>query len=138
MDIEQAVKLANTLKKNNLHAVVTGDRIEFEGGAFGGHGLWLDVSSPERILAHWNGYCSAQPAPAAALIRYLVVVEGSFSYKDGRGSMRTCCVGWVEVKAPSGASLRTISGLARNNQERVQWEVEEKVTYGRTLEFEIV
>jgi hypothetical protein len=38
---------------------VVGGRIVFKGGAKGEHSLDLLASSPERILAHWEGYCEA-------------------------------------------------------------------------------
>ena len=44
-------------KKKPLCAVVRGDRIVFVGGKAGEHSLALSVSSPERIRAHWAGYC---------------------------------------------------------------------------------
>ncbi len=34
-----------------------GDRIHFTGGSQGEHSLAIDVSSAERIQAHWEGYC---------------------------------------------------------------------------------
>jgi hypothetical protein len=34
-------------------------RIVFRGGSAGEHSLDLLASSPERILAHWEGYCEA-------------------------------------------------------------------------------
>jgi len=145
MNREEAVKLAGALKRDNLSAIVVdapdGARIEFKGGAFGGHGLWLSVSSADRVLAHWDGYCSAQPVvtpPALVLTRYLVVVEGSFSDNDGWETRRSACVGWVEVEATSGASNRTISGLARKRKDMVQWEVDERVAYGMMLSVEVV
>lgn len=38
---------------------VTGGRIVFKGGKDGEHSLDILASSPERILAHWEGYCEA-------------------------------------------------------------------------------
>jgi len=143
MDTSLAVKLASTLKKGSLHAAVVntpdGDRIEFEGGAFGGHGIWLSCSSEERILAHWDGYCSGQPAaPAAdALVEYVAIVEGSYIENDGWSKTRTGCVGWCLVRARKGATMREIAGLVRGQQERIEWEVDyAEVRYLRTTGLE--
>lgn len=51
-------------------------RVVFTGGQHGEHGIWLSVSSPARIQAHWEGYCEAQvPAetkrPSKALQQYV-------------------------------------------------------------------
>jgi hypothetical protein len=142
MNTTQATKLAETLKKGNLYAAVEGDRIEFLGGAFGSHGLWLSVSSEERVLAHWDGYCSAQPKAepvAPKLTTYTVVVEGSMSYNDGWEKSRITITGWIEVQA---ASPREVRGLARQNQSLVQWEYDDSETTGkvqflRTRSFEV-
>ena len=37
----------------------------FEGGKWGSHRLALDVSSPERLAAHWDGYKAAHTQAAA-------------------------------------------------------------------------
>ena len=41
---------------------VDGGRIVFTGGRFGEHSLDVRVSSRERVLAHWAGYCEANDA----------------------------------------------------------------------------
>lgn len=40
-----------------LYTTVEGDRINFLGGKNGAHSLALSVSSTERLVAHWKGYC---------------------------------------------------------------------------------
>lgn len=40
-----------------LFAHVVGDRMVFSGGKQGEHSIALDVSSRDRIKAHWAGYC---------------------------------------------------------------------------------
>lgn len=42
-----------------LKATIEGDRVVFTGGRSGGHSLWLDASSAERVQAHWEGYVEA-------------------------------------------------------------------------------
>ena len=32
-------------------------QVVFSGGSFGSHGLFISVSSPERVEAHFDGYC---------------------------------------------------------------------------------
>jgi len=39
----------------------------FEGGKWGSHRLGLDVSSPERLAAHWDGYKAAHTQAASRL-----------------------------------------------------------------------
>jgi len=48
----------------NLTATFTDEQVIFSGGKFGDHSLNLNVSSPERIKAHWEGYCEANDAKA--------------------------------------------------------------------------
>lgn len=61
MNREEAIALAKTLhhriQSKTLTASVVGDRIYFEGGRQGGHSLAYDVSTAERVQAHWAGYC---------------------------------------------------------------------------------
>lgn len=38
---------------------VVGGRVVFKGGKSGEHSIDISVSSPERVLAHWEGYCEA-------------------------------------------------------------------------------
>lgn len=79
-NLDEAKKLASTLYRTgdrNGHLKIR-TRIEFEkdwrgedkidvksakivfsGGAKGGHEIWLSVSSLERIVAHFEGYCEA-------------------------------------------------------------------------------
>ena len=40
-------------------AFVPGGRVVFSGGLKGDHSIDLLASSPERVLAHWEGYCEA-------------------------------------------------------------------------------
>jgi hypothetical protein len=47
-----------------LYAKVEQDRVVFAGGKHGKHSLCLDVSSDERILVHWRGYCENNGAQA--------------------------------------------------------------------------
>jgi len=42
-----------------IRTTVADGRVVFSGGAKGEHGLWLDVSSAERVVAHFEGYCEA-------------------------------------------------------------------------------
>jgi hypothetical protein len=42
-----------------LTAVVEGDRIVFLGARSGSHSLCIDVSTRDRVRAHWDGYCSS-------------------------------------------------------------------------------
>lgn len=46
-----------------LRADVEKDRIVFSGGSKGTHSLAFNVSSPDRVRAHWEGYCEANGAP---------------------------------------------------------------------------
>lgn len=54
-----------------LSASVEEDRLSFEGGLFGPHGLSISCSSVERAVLHWRGYVEASgltptlPAPPA-------------------------------------------------------------------------
>lgn len=86
MDIIEARQVCSDLRRHSLNGVtlraivVEGDRerravirddgkvawdfvlsarVVFEGGAKGPHSLDVGVSSPERVLAHWSGYCEA-------------------------------------------------------------------------------
>lgn len=54
--MELAEKLHVKVQGLDLKAQVEGDRIVFTGGRQGAHGLAINVSSKERILAHWEGY----------------------------------------------------------------------------------
>jgi hypothetical protein len=45
-----------------LTATFTPEQVIFSGGKFGEHSLWLNVSPPERVQAHWEGYCEANDA----------------------------------------------------------------------------
>lgn len=55
-----------TLSSSNptLTATYTDEQVVFSGGSGGKHSLWLSVSSPERIKAHWDGYCENNDAKA--------------------------------------------------------------------------
>jgi hypothetical protein len=75
-------------KKKPLCAVVRGDRIAFVGGKGGEHSLALSVSSPDRIRAHWAGYC------------------------ENNGCKKSCGVALVPLKRGkrSGATMRMGGG----------------------------
>lgn len=47
-----------------LRAFFEGEHVVFTGGQFGDHSLGRLVSSPERIRAHWEGYCESNGAQA--------------------------------------------------------------------------
>ena len=67
MNIELAKKLASSLRRSNgrlhLSAVIEdsnyGPRVAFLGGDHGEYSIDVGVSSRERVLAHWWGYCEA-------------------------------------------------------------------------------
>lgn len=42
-----------------LSAHVRDGAIVFTGGKFGDASIWVNVSSKERVLAHWDGYVAA-------------------------------------------------------------------------------
>jgi hypothetical protein len=72
MDIVAATKLSYDLRRQNggafvLRADVEGDRIVFSGGLQGTHSLAVDVSTRERVLAHWEGYCANNGLPMPQL-----------------------------------------------------------------------
>jgi hypothetical protein len=90
-------------------------RVVFTGGSRGEHSIDLSVSSRERILAHWRGYCEANSVrpvprvgervafPRSSRLRRLVgpertgrvlsvaetTVRVAFTYAYGRRSERT-------------------------------------------------
>jgi hypothetical protein len=49
---------------SSLTARIEDGRVVFSGGRFGECSLVLTVSSPERVKAHWEGYCEANGAKA--------------------------------------------------------------------------
>ena len=69
MDTAAAIKLSYDLRRCNLtggfvlRADVKDGRIVFSGGTQGEHSIAVDVSSKERILAHWEGYCENNQLP---------------------------------------------------------------------------
>jgi hypothetical protein len=50
--------------KPHIRAKIEGGRVLFTGGKYGDHSLQLNVSSPERIHAHWEGYCESNGGEA--------------------------------------------------------------------------
>lgn len=94
---------------------VEAHRVVFTGGSHGEHSIDLSVSSRERILAHWRGYCEANGVlpvprvgqrvafPRCSRLRRLVgpertgcvlsvaetTVRVAFTYAYGRRSERT-------------------------------------------------
>lgn len=73
----------------NLTATYTDEQVIFSGGSAGDHNLWLSVSSPERIKAHWNGYCSNNDAEVVDSVGDLKVGKYAFFYarnkdRDGK------------------------------------------------------
>lgn len=73
MDIVKATKLSFDLRRQTcsgsvkLRADVEDGRMVFSGGSQGVHSIDLGVSTPRRVLAHWEGYCEndGMPAPRA-------------------------------------------------------------------------
>jgi len=74
---------------SNLIATYTDEQVIFSGGSKGEHNLWLSVSSPERIKAHWDGYCLANGAEVVDSVNGLTVGKYAFFYarnkdRDGK------------------------------------------------------
>lgn len=155
MTLEAAIALALTLVHGTIHAIIRaadpahgeGHRIHFVGGAKGEHSIDVEVSSPERVMAHWEGYLSAQPGARAATcrckahrsprppVRYAVVVEGAAWQHDGwSGEMADGVVGWTTVEAVSPCEVR---GLVRAGVALIEWEQDGNVRLTRTREFEV-
>lgn len=66
MNLLEAHKFVKTLYRTGRIKITTriekeknDARVVFSGGLTGDHSIWLSVSSQERILAHFEGYCEA-------------------------------------------------------------------------------
>ena len=75
----QTKELLRRLKVGAIRAVLRDDRIVFEGGSHGVHSIAAEpeISSPERVVAHWAGYLEVNgvdprrtPRPRARAPRY--------------------------------------------------------------------
>jgi hypothetical protein len=89
MDIETARKLSLELRRERrsvirVRADVEGDRIVFSGGREGSHSLAIDVSSPERVLAHWEGYCENNGLPRPTVGQKVLFVGATGKTYVGR------------------------------------------------------
>lgn len=78
-----------TLKSTDasLTATFTDEQVTFSGGKFGEHSIWLNVSSTERIKAHWDGYVSQNGAKVVDSVNGLKVGSNVAFY--ARMRMRT-------------------------------------------------
>lgn len=111
MTLDEARKLANALRresdpragrgKRTLFAVVEqdhrqaiperlrNDRIVFMGGPRGEHSLAISASSPERVLAHWEGYVEnagmkVRPKPGDPVQFFSASASSMGGYRNAR------------------------------------------------------
>lgn len=116
MTFDEARKLANALRRESdpragrglrtLYAVIEqdrrlaiserlrDDRIVFMGGPRGAHSLSVSASSPERVLAHWEGYVEAAGMKARPEVgQSAQFFSGSASRMGGYRNARVVRVG---------------------------------------------
>jgi hypothetical protein len=115
MKIEEAKNVAAKLERTSgplasggrlsLRAKVEGDRIVFEGGKFGSHSLAIDVSTEERVLAHWEGYVEANGLTTAPKVGQRVSFPSASAWRAG--GFR---VGTVEAVGPKRARIAYVFG----------------------------
>lgn len=109
MTIEQAVALALTLRRmgdrNGAFAIRTriefayggesmkNAKVVFSGGVHGEHEIWLSVSSAERIIAHFEGYCEASGMLAPEVGQKVDFPSASAWSRGGYRSARVISIG---------------------------------------------